>query len=142
MKIAGNRHARGFEPADCRRDVCVIHVLARIGIPINRNDSTMPGALSMQFVKIFRVVSQQHPLEGLSELEHFPIRCSIPAKFADGYDVVSIGAQVVELCASLRVFINQDPQAGALASTSTLASFKRCRSSLASDSISALLASQ
>jgi hypothetical protein len=29
VKIAGNRHARRFEPADRHGELCVIHVLSR-----------------------------------------------------------------------------------------------------------------
>jgi hypothetical protein len=81
----------------------VVQVLARIGIAINRHDSTMTGSFSVQFVKIFRVVSQQCPLERLGEIEHFRIGCSIPAELADGYHIVSVAAQNVELYASFGV---------------------------------------
>lgn len=63
VKVAGNRYARRFEPADRNRDLRVIHILARIGVPISSHDSAMTGPLPVQFMKILGVVSQQHPIQ-------------------------------------------------------------------------------
>jgi hypothetical protein len=142
VKIAGDRHTGRFEPAERRRDLCVIHVFPRIGVAIDRDDSSMTRPFPVQLVQIFRVVSQQYSLERLGEIEHFRIWCSILIELANGDDIVSVPAQNLQLRAGLRVFVHQESQIGALASTSTFARFKRCRSSLASASISALLASQ
>src|SRR5438309_864880 len=93
-------------------------------------------------MKIFSVVSQQHALQQWGELEYFGVRRPIVIELADGHHIVPVAAQNVELRARLRIHIHQDSQAGALAATSTFARFKRCRSSFASASISALFASQ
>ena len=69
VKITGNRHPYNFEPSYCRCDLRVIHVLARISVAVDRDDSLMTRSFSVQRVKILRVVSQQHPLERLGEIE-------------------------------------------------------------------------
>jgi hypothetical protein len=79
----------------------VIHVLARISVAVDRDDSLMTRSCSVQRVKILRVVSQQHPLEQLGEIEYLRVRCSILREFADCHHIVPVGTQQVQLRASL-----------------------------------------
>jgi len=65
--------ARSWLGADRRRDLRVIHVLARIGVAKDRDDSSRPKPFPVQLVEIFSVVSQQHALEQLGELEYFRV---------------------------------------------------------------------
>jgi len=46
-------------------------------------------------------VSQQHPLERLGQIEHFPVWCSILVELADGHHIVSVGPQQFQLRTSL-----------------------------------------
>ncbi len=101
MKITGNRHPKSFEPSDCRYDLRVIHVLTRISVAVDRDDSLMTRSFSVQRVKILRVVSQQHPLKGLGEIERLRVRYSILRELADRHHIVSVGTQQVQLRASL-----------------------------------------
>jgi len=39
LKFTGNRHPLRFEPSDRRCDLRVIHVLARISVAVERDDS-------------------------------------------------------------------------------------------------------
>jgi hypothetical protein len=124
VKIAGNRHARRFEPGDHHGELCVIHVRARIGIPIDRHDPTVTGPFPVQFVKILRVVSQQHPLDGLGEVVHFRIGRSILAELADGYYIVPVAAQNVELCEAMPREVGRKAASARIASTMIDAAMK------------------
>jgi len=46
VKITGNRHPQSFEPSDRHCDRRVIHVLARISVAVDRDDSLMTRSFS------------------------------------------------------------------------------------------------
>lgn len=91
VKIACNRGPYSFELSDRRGDLRVVHVLARISVAVDCDDSPMSRSFPVQHEKILCVVSQQNPLERLGEIKHGRIRYSVLLELADGHDIVSVG---------------------------------------------------